>query len=130
MLLPLFVPCMLPLFMEPRLALPELFPPQDGLAQALRAGGAEWTVANPLRSTWRETFCRLFTPRGTPRPAEPDCTRTRRGGAAAMAVIPCPTITVVVPLTGGCGFVNRLGGFVTTGTVFQPPHPPGAHIQP
>ena len=42
----------------------------------------------------------------------------------------CPTTRVAVPLTGGCGGGKPLAGFLTGGTLDQPPHPPGAHIQP
>src|SRR5215510_3311960 len=96
-----------------------------------REGGTVRTVANPLCCTSRDTLPRLFTvPRGTPSPAEPFCTRTRRGGSLVVST-GCPTVTVALPCCGGRGTGKRLGGLVRRGTVYHsPPKAPGAHIQP
>src|SRR5262245_41012105 len=73
-----------------------------------REGGTVRTVANPLCCTSRDTLPRLFTvPRGTPSPAEPFCTRTRRGGSLVVST-GCPTVTVALPCCGGRGTGKRL----------------------
>jgi len=86
----------------------------------LRFGGAVCTVANPAFCTWPETFRRFDVPRGTPNPAIPGVTNTRRGGIAEAAVSPRPTASVAVPRVGGCGGEKfRFGGVVTRGTEVQ-----------